>query len=283
LVNEAADIVKGIDHLIVMVGDLDRSERTWQALGFQTTPRGFHQSGGTANHLIMLDRTYIELLGLVDPSVASPYRATMEENPGLSGLALRGSAAETHRFWSAQGLEPSPPESLARGVEISGRAEVARFGLTRLQRSGELPFLLFCCDQLTPQFVWQADAPRHPNGARSLKELVIVVDDTRTQTAFERVTGHRVTNFAGGSSLAAGECRITFLSPEAFLRRFGSEAGFRIGARPALAAFVVTTSDVRGARQFAQTAGWRVHETASGGFAVHLPPEGVVIEWSPST
>jgi hypothetical protein len=282
-VSAAADIVKGIDHLIVMVGDLDRSERTWQALGFHTTPRGFHQTGGTANHLIMLDRTYIELLGLVDPSVASPYRATMEDNPGLSGLALRGSAAETYRFWSAQGLEPSPPESLARGVEIGGRAEVARFGLTRLQRSRELPFLLFCCDQLTPQFVWQADAPTHPNGARSLTELVIVVDDAQTQTAFERLTGHRTSDIAGDSSLALGECRITFLSPGAFLRRFGSEAGFRIGARPTLAAFVVTTSDVGGARQFAQTAGWRVHETGSGRFAVHLPPEGVVIEWSPST
>jgi hypothetical protein len=282
-VSEAADIVKGIDHLIVMIGDLDRSERTWQALGFHTTPRGFHQTGGTANHLIMLDRTYIELLGMADPSAASAYRATMKENPGLAGLALRGSAAETHRFWSAQGLEPSPPESLARGVEIGGRAEVARFGLTKLQRSRELPFLLFCCDQLTPQFVWQEGTSAHPNGARSLEELVIVVDDAQTQTAFERLTGRRVSNSAGGGSLALGECRITFLSPDAFLRRFGSEAGFRIGARPTLAAFVVTTSDAQRSRQFAQTAGWRVHETSSGGFAVHLPPEGVVIEWSPST
>lgn len=281
--SEPADVVKGIDHLIVMVRDLDRSERIWRALGFHTTPRGLHQSGGTANHLMMLDRTYIELLGLAGPSAYSPYRRTMQENPGLSGFALRGSAIETYRYWLAQGLEPLPPESLARGVEINGRAEVARFELTRLQSSPELPFLLFCCDHLTPQFVWQAGTPPHPNAARTLAEIVIVVDDARTPARFERVAGRSISDSPGGGSLALGECRITFLLPDAFLDRFGSGAGFRIGALPALAAFVVTSSDVSRARQCAQEAGCRVRGTSSGGFAVQVPSEGVVIECSPAT
>lgn len=279
---EPADIVKGIDHLIVMVRDLDRSERTWRALGFHTTPRGFHQSGGTANHLMMLDRTYIELLGLAGRSQAPPYRGTMQENPGLSGMALRGSAADTYRYWLAQGLEPSPPESLARDVEINGRIEVARFELTRLQRSTELPFLLFCCDHLTPQFVWQAGAPTHPNGARSLEEVVIVVDDAQTLSLFQRITGHSISHGVGGSSLALGACRITFLPPDAFLDRFGSGAGFRIGALPALGAFVVACSDLSRARQCAEAAGCRACGTSSGGFAVQVPSEGVVIECLPA-
>jgi catechol 2,3-dioxygenase-like lactoylglutathione lyase family enzyme len=282
-VSEAADIVKGIDHLIVMVRDLDRAERAWQALGFQTTSRGFHQSGGTANHLVMLDRTYIELLGLAVPTADSPYRREMQEDPGLAGVALRGSAAETYRYWLAQGLEPSPPESLARGVEIGGRAEVARFELTRLPRSAQLPFLLFCCDQLTPQFVWQAHTPPHPNRASRLEELVIVVDDPWTPGHFERISGRRISSGSGGggsTSLALGECRVTFLSPDAFVQRFGSEAGFRIARLPVLAACVIASSDLSRARQFAEQAGWHVRGTNSGGFAVPVPSEGVVIEWT---
>ncbi|HTY49242.1 MAG TPA: VOC family protein [Steroidobacteraceae bacterium] len=279
---EPADIVKGIDHLIVMVGDLGRSERTWRALGFHATPRGYHQSGGTANHLLMLDRTYIELLGLASPSAQSPYRATMEQDPGLAGLALRGSAAQMYRFWLAQGLEPSPPESLARDLRIGGRAEVARFGLTRLPRSRDLPFLLFCCEHLTPQLVWQADAPPHPNGARTLRELVIVVDGAHTPARFADLTGHAVSGGAGGSSLALGDSRLAFLTPEAFLERFGAEAGFRIGARPVLAAVVLESADLSRARQFAREAGARVRDTDSGGFVVPVPGEGVVIEWAPA-
>ncbi|HVW71063.1 MAG TPA: VOC family protein [Steroidobacteraceae bacterium] len=281
-VSAAGNIVRGIDHLIVMVGDLDRSERTWRELGFHTTPRGFHQSGGTANHLIMLDQTYIELLGLAEASADSPYRQTMLENPGLAGLALRGSAAATYEYWLAQGLKPAPPEGLARGVEIAGRPEVARFGLTKLPGSSELPFLLFCCDQLTPQFVWQADAPPHPNGARNLRELVIVVDDAQAPSSFGRVTGRSIATGADEASLALGESRVTFLSPAAFLRRFGSDAGFRIGKRPVLAAVVLGSTDMARARRFGSDAGFRVRDTSSGGFAVHVPPEGVVIEWTPA-
>lgn len=279
----AAHIVQGIDHLIVMVRDLDGAERTWRALGFYATPRGFHRSGGTANHLVMLDRTYIELLGLASSSADSPYRATMENDPGLSGIALRGTAADTYRYWLAQGLEPLSPERLARDLEIDGRPEVARFELTRLQRSAELPFLTFCCEHLTPQFVWREGAPAHPNGARSLRELVIVVDGPQTAARFARVTDRRLSNSGDESSLELGGCRITFLSSDAFLRRFGSEAGYRLGRLPALAAFVVASPDPGRARQFAEEAGWLVRGTSSGGFVVHVPPEGVVIEWSPAT
>lgn len=275
-------IVKGIDHVIVMVRDLRTSERTWQGLGFHTTPRGYHDTGGTANHLVMLDRTYLELLGLADPSTDSPYRRTMEQDPGPAGLALAGTAAETYRYWQQQGLAPAAPESLSRGVQSDGRPDVARFELTRLPHAEQLPLILFCCEHRTPHLVWQADAPPHPNGARSLEELVIVARDGRALQHLERITGQPAARSADGGSLALRESRITCLSPQAFLRRFGPEAGFRIGARPTLAAIVLASTDVPRAHQLAQSAGWRAHPTAVGGVAVAVPSEGVVIEWVPA-
>lgn len=281
-VSNPQDIVNGIDHLIVMVRDLERSERVWQALGFATTPRGYHQSGGTANHLIMLDRTYIELLGMADPAADSPYRSMMAEAPGLWGIALRGSAEEAFRFWGTRGLKAAPPVSLARPVEIGGRKELARFQLTMLERSPELPFLLFCCEHRTPELVWRPDVAPHPNGTRSLKELVLIVEGPATQREFERLTGGSVTMSADGSAmLVLGDARLAFLSQAAFLRRFGPQAEFRGCARPMLAACVLTAADLNRARRCAKSAGWPIRDAASGGFVVYVPEEGVVIEWAP--
>lgn len=279
-VSTPEDIVQGIDHLIVTVPDLDRAERLWQRLGFATTARGFHLTGGTANHLIMLDQTYIELLGQADRSTTSAYQ-DMIEHPGLWGVALRASAQETYRLWSDAGLPVTPPADLERGVEIGGHSELARFRLTMLERSAELPFLTFCCEHLTPQFVWHAQLAPHPNGARVLRELVVLVEDDTTRRHVARLAGRPIPEGASiEGTFVLGDARITLLSEASFERRFGVP-GRRSGRRlPMLAAFVLASVDLKRAREFAERSGYHVQGTASGGFAAHLPDEGVVIEWS---
>jgi hypothetical protein len=273
--------VKGIDHLIVMAPDLDRSEHAWADLGFTLTPRGFHQTGGTANHLIMLDRTYVELLGLADSAAASPYRSLIEAAPGAAGIAFRGSADETYAFWRAQGLRPEAPTELARPVDVGGRSEQAGFRLAMLERSADLPFILFCCQHLTPQFVWPADARPHPNGARSLQEVLVIVDGPGTQAQFERITGRPATRTAEGeATLPLADSRISFLSDAAFERRFGAGASPARRARPALAGFGLASSNPEQVRRFAQAAGWATR-TTDRGFAAYGSSDGVMLEWTP--
>jgi catechol 2,3-dioxygenase-like lactoylglutathione lyase family enzyme len=273
-------IVEGIDHLIVMVRDLDRSQHLWHALGFAPTPRGFHQSGGTANHLLMLDRTYVELLGVADPNAVSAYRSMAEESPGLWGVALRGSAAEAFSSWRALGLDPAAPVSLARGIEIGGRHELARFELTSLPRSKELPFLVFCCQHLTPNLVWRPDIPPHANGAHALREVFIVDEDGAAARQLARITGCALHAEESSAALELGECRVSFLSPATFTRRFGPDAAFREGVLPMLAGLALLTSDVESARRYAQKTGWPVRPTPDGGFRAHVPDQGVLIEWA---
>lgn len=272
-------VIKGIDHLIVMVGDLDRSNRLWQSLGFETTPRGFHDSGGTANHLMMLDRTYIELLGMVDRQQTSPYRRMMEDTPGLWGIALRGSAEATFRHWSSLGLEVTAPASLSRAVNVAGRTERARFQITMLARTAELPFVLFCCEHLTPQFVWQPERAPHRNGALSLKEVVLVVENDRAQRQFERILGRSADFGSSGPALSMADSRLVFLSEAAFEHRFGAAAAFGSGARPRIAAMTIACADLDGARSLAQNAGVPVLPKPGGGFVQTLRDQGVVVEW----
>ena len=281
-VSTPEDIVQGIDHLIVTVRDLDGAERTWQRLGFATTARGFHRTGGTANHLIMLDRTYVELLGQADRSTPSAY-PDMIEDPGLWGVALRASAQATFRLWTDAGFRVTPPADLHRGVEIDGASEVARFRLTMLERSPELPFLLFCCEHVTPQFVWHAHLPPHPNGARSLRELIVLVGDETTGKALRRLAGLPAAPVvSAGQTLNIGDASIALLSEAAFERRFGVCGRRSHRHLPVLAGFGLVTDDLERARRFAENSGYPVRGTASGGYAAYLPDEGVVIEWSPT-
>ena len=279
-VNGTEPVIQGIDHLIVMSGNLDRSEQRWRSLGFATTPRGFHDTGGTANHLITLDRTYIELLGLVAPEQACAYRQIMTESPGPWGIALRGSADATFRLWSSLGLEVSPPSNLSRPVDIDGRSERARFRITMLARAPGLPFPIFCCEHLTPQFVWEPGRAAHPNGATSLRAVTVIVKDDRIRSQFERLLGVAAASDAGRpESVAVGESQIVFLDEADFARRYGTAATAPPAARPPIAAVTLASTDIEGARSAAQAAGAAVVPTARGGFIAAIPDEGVVLEW----
>lgn len=278
---ELPDMIQGVDHLIVLGADLERSQRLWRAAGFTLTPRGFHQSGGTANHLVMLDRTYIELLGMADSTTPSPYRAMAEQAPGLWGIALRGSAEATYGFWHAQGLDPAPPASLARPVTIEGREELARFALTQLPRSRELPFLVFCCEHLTREFVWRQDLPPHPNGATALREVLIVDAGAVVRRRIERIVGRAVSGGDQTGTLQLADCRVSFLSKTDFTRRVGSETAACVRcAPPMLAGFALAVRDLENARRWAQRAGWPIRHSESGGFTTAIAEAGVVIEWS---
>ena len=52
--------VIGLDHAVVMVGDLDKAAENWKRLGFTLSPRGTHSAHmGTGNYTIMLDPDYM--------------------------------------------------------------------------------------------------------------------------------------------------------------------------------------------------------------------------------
>jgi len=283
VVNTTEPVIQGIDHLIVMSADLDRSETRWRSLGFATTPRGFHDSGGTANHLIILQRTYLELLGLVTPGQESPYRALMSGTPGLWGIALKGSADAAYRLWSSLGLEVAAPANLSRPVLIGGRSERAQFRITMLARAPGLPFPLFCCEHLTPQFVWEPGRATHPNGATSLREVILTAGSAPLRRQLERIfdiapaPGDSRTN-----TILTGETRITFLDEGDFRRRFGQVAAPPTGAGPPIAAISLESVNLAAARAAAQAAGNAVTATEGDGFIEALADEGVVLEWVPA-
>jgi hypothetical protein len=61
-----------LDHVIFAVGDLDvAAQRLLEEHGLDTASGGRHEGLGTANRIVPLGDTYLELIGVDDPAVAA--------------------------------------------------------------------------------------------------------------------------------------------------------------------------------------------------------------------
>src|SRR5437870_3505618 len=79
-----------LDHVILVVDDLDRAAGLFTDLGFTVTPRSDHPFG-TANRLIVFDNNFIELLASMPGAALGPYRVVSDflaanDGPGPWGI-----------------------------------------------------------------------------------------------------------------------------------------------------------------------------------------------------
>src|SRR5882757_9552678 len=67
-------MIRGLDHIVHAVHDLDVAAALYQSLGFTVGARDKHP-WGTHNRIIQLDGTYIELLTVGEPDKIAPHAA----------------------------------------------------------------------------------------------------------------------------------------------------------------------------------------------------------------
>jgi catechol 2,3-dioxygenase-like lactoylglutathione lyase family enzyme len=178
----------GIDHAVVMVRDLDRAAANWKRLGFTVSPRGTHSSHmGTANHTIMLDPDYIELLGvLAETELNAPARAFLAQREGVERIAFTAvDSAEGAKEIRARGWQPIGPTDFERPVTMpDGRQSAAKF------RTFQWPVVeapggvrIFACQHETPNTVWIPELMKHANGAKRLKQVLLVAPEPAREAA----------------------------------------------------------------------------------------------------
>ncbi|HSI00915.1 MAG TPA: VOC family protein [Reyranella sp.] len=230
--------VKGLDHVVVMVDGIDAAEKQYEKLGFQVQPRGFHTKLGTANHLMIFDHDYFEILGIVEPT---PFNAERREwlkgGGGLANVALATDGADlAFDAFKAAGLDPDAPLSFDRAVEIAGRSEKAAFRTVRIPKTN-LPVVgFFVCEHITPQFVYRAEWAKHRNGARGIAGVTVIAEQPATWTAeLEKYFGPgSVTPNGEGIVANTGTQPIRYLTRQAYLARYPGIAPVRPGDHPAL-------------------------------------------------
>ncbi len=190
--------LRGVDHLQVVVRDLEMAKRTWARLGFTLTPRGRHQGRGTGNYCIMLPEGYIELIGIVD---AAQDTRSLERHlaigPGPIGLAFGASDPEAAAtLLEAEGFRPTGPSDLARAIELPEGEQLLRFRLVTPAEGTVSGFRAFVCHHTTPALTRRPSWLGHANESVGVERYTIAVEDPGPTVDFFR-------RWFGGQAIAA--------------------------------------------------------------------------------
>ena len=213
----------GIDHVVVVVHDLDVARDTFARLGFTVTPRGVH-TVGSRNHCVMLGRDYIELLASPEenPHPSRQYYTDFARaGEGLAAIALasrNAKGAYTELLWA--GFGPTDPLELARPVELAGGTRDAKFRITQLAPGATPGGRVFVCEHLTRELVWRPEHQRHANGATELAAVAILCDDVaQAAKPYERLFDVKAKEIAEGLLVETGGAPLAFVTAASLAKR----------------------------------------------------------------
>ena len=170
-----------LDHVGLIVPDLEAARALWSELGFTLTRRADHTRtgpdgqrvpAGSAQHSVMLQTGYIELMQITDPRAGHPLTPAMLQRFGLHILALATEDPKaTHAALAARGCALSPVMDWSRPVSEEGAEGLARFQFfdTPWQASDAS---YFCwVRHMTPELMRPPGLLTHANGAQALRGL----------------------------------------------------------------------------------------------------------------
>lgn len=170
-----------LDHLVIMVEDLDLAVTEYQQRGFTVMGGGRHADGLTHNALIIFaDTSYVELIAFLDPQATDDnvwgWRQYTRRGGGLIDycVAVDNLALATAAM-NAKGLSVTEPSA---GGRITAGGDELRWRSARFWQTGrELPFLI---EDVTPRSLRvPSGASKHPNGVIGIQELIVAVADVQ--------------------------------------------------------------------------------------------------------
>lgn len=248
-----------IDHVVIAVRDLDAAREAYRRLGFTLTPVARHPFG-TANSLVQLHGSYIELLAVADPalipepaegrySFAAFNRDFLERREGPSMLALRSAnAAADLADFEANDLPTYAPVSFQRlartpnGDDLEVGFSVTFTSDARIPDAG-----FFTCEHHNPDRFWWPEYQRHANGATAIDAVVMAARDPADYHIF-------FTHFAGQHDMRSDSLMVSFdtgrgkvelLTPVAAKAMVGVEVG--PSQKPHFIALRIATTDLAAA------------------------------------
>lgn len=230
--------VKGLDHVVVMVDGIDAAEAAYRKLGFQVQPRGFHKKLGTANHLMIFDTDYFEILGIVeDTEFNAERREWLKGGGGLANVALATDGADVaYEAFKAAGLNPDAPLFFDRAVEVAGKTELAKFRTVRIPKDNMPVVGFFVCEHQTPEFVYRPEWAAHPNGARGILGVTVIAEQpAKWIPELEKYFGPGSVKREGeGLVVDTGTQPIRYMTPKDYAVRYPGITPVRSGDHPAL-------------------------------------------------
>jgi catechol 2,3-dioxygenase-like lactoylglutathione lyase family enzyme len=187
-----------LDHVVILVHDLDRAREDYAALGFTVVPGGQHTDGATHNALIAFaDGSYLELIAFLRAAPEHSWWRHAALGPGLIDAALL-----------PQDIAADIAAARRRGLPLLGpfsggraRPDGQRLAWeTGRPTTGDLPFL---CADVTPRDLRVPGGParEHANGTVGVADITFAVAELEQSRArYEALLG----------SAPLGACPVRF-------------------------------------------------------------------------
>jgi catechol 2,3-dioxygenase-like lactoylglutathione lyase family enzyme len=211
-------MLKGIDHVVIAVPELEEARAHYGGVGFKVVPGGKH-SIGTHNALIAFpDGTYIELIAFLTPSTNHPWYKALQTGGGLVDFCmmtddLEGDVAAIVRAGAAMGAPSAMTRKRPDGYELSWELSIPSSPW-----NGRLPFLI---RDHTPRSERVPREHEHRNGIAGIRGVTVAVTDPEATamiyrgvlgTAGEKIERHDLD--AEGMAFAIGAHRIELVAPK---------------------------------------------------------------------
>ncbi|NQY97650.1 MAG: VOC family protein [Henriciella sp.] len=172
---EVFPITPSLDHIIIVVEDLDRAASAYEAFGFFVTPKSVHPFG-TANRLVVFQNNFIELLAVDDPVMLGAYSVVpdfLEANGGSGAWGLiweTDQIAKVHAGLDPIGLSASTFQSrIERDIVLpGGKREIACFSSFALMSGLTSTYLEGFSYQHNRAALFVDEWQAHPNGAENI-------------------------------------------------------------------------------------------------------------------
>lgn len=268
--------IDGIHHTGILTRDLDALQRRFTDFGFTLSPRSRHYlspgpgqpvvAGSTANHCVLFGNSYIELLGIVDESAPDPWHA-LRMADGFRLLNLNtNDAAATDRRLTAAGFATSGVLDLEREVDTEDGPRTMRARAIHLDPRTTPEAYVGLAQHLTREYVHQPRYLEHPNGARGIGSVLLVVADAdfdSTVSRYVRLTGNAPYTEGPVMLIETGSARLEFAKSSVAAEILPGEP---VPAASYLASMTILVDDADKAREIIEDTGIPTIPAADGFF-----------------
>ena len=164
----------GIDHIVVVVRDLETAMKDYARLGFTVVPGGTHPVGTHNGLIAFADGSYIELIAFYRENREHRWWESLQKGEGLVDFCMQTDdmAADAQALRQA-GVRMNAPQPWARkrpdGYELKWSLSIPQEG-----HRGVAPFLI---QDQTPRVERIPRQASHENGAQGIGTIAVVVQD----------------------------------------------------------------------------------------------------------
>ncbi|HUB97999.1 MAG TPA: VOC family protein [Stellaceae bacterium] len=224
-------------HHIGLVGrDLAALSAQIERLGFLLTPLSMpeiqlrpgapNEPVGVGNRCAILENSYLELLGVVDPArwdaIPPERRGPYDIDRALvryEGLHVMhfgtGDLDAVRVRLAAAGFEPSPIRPFQRIVDTQAGPATMRARTLSLPREDAPEALFQVVQHETPELVLQRRYMAHDNGARTIDDVILCVADPDEAAArYARIAGKPVLAEGATHRIDLGRSSLVIANPE---------------------------------------------------------------------